>query len=105
MGHHQKRELELRKIQEYEPRATATEWEEQKKDGRRREDKKQMDKERCVLADVHDGNVKKKQVLDLSEQLATLRSIDKPERSLLLSDQMAGKIVEWSFRTMRQPAE
>ncbi|XP_071979461.1 nik-related protein kinase isoform X1 [Engystomops pustulosus] len=55
---HQKRELELRKIQEYEPRST--EWVEQKKDGRGKEDRKQLDKERCVLADIHDGGERKK---------------------------------------------
>ncbi|XP_069799042.1 nik-related protein kinase isoform X2 [Dendropsophus ebraccatus] len=54
----QKRELELRKIQEYEPRVT--EWEEQKRDGRGKEERKQVDNERCILSDVPDA-VERKQ--------------------------------------------
>ncbi|XP_056396601.1 nik-related protein kinase isoform X6 [Hyla sarda] len=47
---HQKRELELRKIQEYEPRPK--EWEEQKRDGKGKEDRKHVDKEQCILENI-----------------------------------------------------
>lgn len=61
----QKRELELRNIQEYEPRSIRLE--EQKRDGRGKEDRKQMDKERFVLADIPDG-IERKQHEDLKQK-------------------------------------
>ncbi|XP_063793429.1 nik-related protein kinase [Pseudophryne corroboree] len=63
---HQKRELKLRKMQECEPRLLEREG--QKRDGRGKESRKHVDKEKGVLADINDGN-KRKQHEDIRQKV------------------------------------
>ncbi|KAM9324037.1 nik-related protein kinase [Gastrophryne carolinensis] len=95
---HQKRELDLRKTLECEPRLTETDG--LKWDGRRKESRKHMEKEQC---DVRDG-VERKQEEELQNQRKFHRTLPKDQTQLLfLQHDHVGKNVESTKLPVDQP--
>ncbi|XP_068107156.1 nik-related protein kinase isoform X2 [Hyperolius riggenbachi] len=98
---HQKRELDLRKTQEYEPRKM--EWEGQKWDVKGKEGRKHVEKERCVLADVHDSTERKQKIEEMQNQRKLHRTLPKDQTQLLfLQHDHMGKNVQSAKHTSEQ---
>nr|DBA20967.1 TPA: hypothetical protein GDO54_017695 [Pyxicephalus adspersus] len=97
---HQKRELDLRKTQECEPKLL--EWEGHKLEGRGKEGRKHAENERCVLAEVHGSE--RKQKTDFHSQRKFHRTLPKDQTQLLfLQHDHMGKHVEPTNHPAVQP--